>query len=116
MAVEPGRRVLAGGEGRAGDELALHDPHDLLIMMGGDVLEGQQRCTAGDEQWRRPCRGVIVPGEGPANMGKHGTHEHRGSAGMLSPNSIWTEISRGGVIDGGVELGFLPAVMAAGIL
>jgi hypothetical protein len=35
---------------------------------------------------------------------------------MLSPNSIWTEISRGGVIVGGVELGFLPAVMAADVL
>jgi hypothetical protein len=43
-------------------------------------------------------------------------HEHRGSAGMLSPNSIWTEVSRGGVIDGGVELGFSPAAMVAGVL
>jgi hypothetical protein len=76
MAVEPGWRVLAGGEGRAGDELALHDPHDLLIMMGGDVLEGQQRSTAGDEQWWQPRWGVVVPGEGSANTGKHGTHEH----------------------------------------
>jgi hypothetical protein len=40
MAVVSGRRVLAGGEGRAGDDLALHDLHDLLIMMRGDVFEG----------------------------------------------------------------------------
>jgi hypothetical protein len=49
-------------------------------------------------------------------MGKQGAHEHRGSAGMLSPNSILTEASRRGVIDGGVELGFLPAAMAVGVL
>jgi hypothetical protein len=52
MAVAPGRHVLAGGEGRAGDGLALHDLHDLLVSMRGDVLEGQQRSMAGDEEWR----------------------------------------------------------------
>jgi hypothetical protein len=84
--------------------------------MEGDALEEQWRSTAGDKQWRRPRRGIVVPGEGPANMGEHGAREHRGSTGMLSPNSIRTEVSRGGVIVGGVELGFLPAVMAAGVL
>jgi hypothetical protein len=64
----------------------------------------------------RPCRGVIIPGEGLTNTGEQGAHELRGSAGMLSPNSIWTEVGRIGVIDGGVELGFSPAVMAAGVL
>jgi hypothetical protein len=49
-------------------------------------------------------------------MGEQGTREHRGSAGMLSPNSIWTDVGRRVVIDGGVELGFSPAVMAAGVL
>jgi hypothetical protein len=80
------------------------------------VLEGHQRSTAGDEQWRRPRRGVVVPGKGPVNTGEQGTHEHRGSVGMLSPNSIWTEVGRRGVIDGGVELGFPPAAMVAGVL
>jgi hypothetical protein len=49
-------------------------------------------------------------------MGEQGAREHRGSAGMLSPNSIWTETGRRKVIDGGVELGFSPAVMATGVL
>jgi hypothetical protein len=49
-------------------------------------------------------------------MGEQGVREHRGSAGMLSPNSIWTEAGRRGVIDGGVNLGSLPAAMAAGVL
>jgi hypothetical protein len=31
---------------------------------------------------------------------------------MLSPNSIWTEAGRGVVIDGGVDLGSLPAARA----
>jgi hypothetical protein len=49
-------------------------------------------------------------------MGEQDAREHRGSAGMLSPNSIWTEVGRKGVIDGEVELGSLPAAMAAGVL
>jgi hypothetical protein len=49
-------------------------------------------------------------------MGEQGAREHRGSAGMLSPNSIWTEAGRGVVIDGGVDLGSLPAAMATGVL
>jgi hypothetical protein len=85
-------------------------------MIGGDVLEGQKRSTAGDEQWRRLRRGIVVPGEGPANTGERGTREHWGSAGMLFPNSIWTETGRRGVLDSGVELAFSPAVMAASVL
>jgi hypothetical protein len=50
------------------------------------------------------------------NTGEQGAREHRGSARMLSPNSIWTETGRRKVIDGGVELGFSPAVMATGVL
>jgi hypothetical protein len=49
-------------------------------------------------------------------MGKQGSHEHRGSAGMLSPNLIWLEIGRRVVLDDGVDVGFLPAAMAIGIL
>jgi hypothetical protein len=82
----------------------------------GDVHQGQRRSMAGDEQWRRPCRGIIVPSEGPANTGEQGAREHQGSAGMLSPSSIWTETGQRGVIDGGVNLGSLPAAMAAGVL
>jgi hypothetical protein len=108
--------ILAGGEVRGGDGLAPHDLQRLLIKMGDDVLEGQQRSTASDEQWRRPRRGVVVPGEGPANTGEQGAREHWGGARMLSPNSIWTETGRRGVIVGGVELGFSLAVIAAGVL
>jgi hypothetical protein len=50
------------------------------------------------------------------NMGEQGARKHQGSAGMLSPCLIWTEADRTGVIDGGVELGFLPAAMAIGVL
>jgi hypothetical protein len=53
---------------------------------------------------------------GSVNMGVQGVREHRGSAGMLSPNLIWTETGRRVVIDGGVNLGFLLAAMAAGVL
>jgi hypothetical protein len=37
MTVTFGRRVLAGGEGLAGDDLVLHDLHDLLCSRVGDV-------------------------------------------------------------------------------
>jgi hypothetical protein len=93
--------VLAGGEVRGGDGPVPHDLRRLLVKIGGDVLEGQQRSTAGDEQWRRPCRGVVVPSEGPAKIGEQGALEHRGSTEMLSPSSIWTETDRRGVIDAG---------------
>jgi hypothetical protein len=35
---------------------------------------------------------------------------------MLSPCLIWSEIERRVVFDGGVDVGFLPAVMAVGVL
>jgi hypothetical protein len=66
------------------------------------VLEEQWRSTAGDERWRRPWRHVVIPGEGPANTGKQGAHEHRGSAGMLSSNLIWSETEQKVGIDGEV--------------
>jgi hypothetical protein len=100
----------------AGDDLVQHDLQVLRCPPVGDVHQDQRRSTAGGEEWRRPCRGVIVPGEGPANMGEQGACEHRGSAGMLSPNLIWTETGRRVVIDGGVNLGSLLAAMAAGVL
>jgi hypothetical protein len=43
---------------------------ELLVTMVGDVLDEQQRSKAGDERWRRPWRRVIVPGEGPVNVGR----------------------------------------------
>jgi hypothetical protein len=64
------------------------DLRELLNTMEGDVLRRRKRSTAGDEQWQCPRRGVIVPGEGLANMGERGVHEHRGSTRMLSPKSI----------------------------
>jgi hypothetical protein len=108
--------VLAGGKVLAGDGLVLCDLQALRCPPMGDVHQSQLRSMVGGVQWRRPCRGVVVPGEGPANMGRQGAHEHRGSAGMLSPNSIWTKLGQRGVIDGGVELGFSPAAMVAGVL
>jgi hypothetical protein len=35
---------------------------------------------------------------------------------MLFPCLIWSEIGRRVVLDGGVDVGFLPAAMAAGVL
>jgi hypothetical protein len=57
MAVASGRRVLAGSEGLAGDELVPHDLHELLCSRVGDVHDKQWRSNAGDERWRRPWRG-----------------------------------------------------------
>jgi hypothetical protein len=108
--------VLAGGEVLAGDDLVLRDLPDLRCPRVGDVHQNQRRSTAGGEGWRRPCQGVVVPGEGLENMGKQGAHEHRGSAGMLSPNLILLEIRRRVVLDDGVDVGFLPAAMATGVL
>jgi hypothetical protein len=108
--------VLAGGEVLAGDGLVLRDLPALRCPPVGDVHRDQRQSMVGGEQWRRPHRGVVVPGEGLANMGEQDTCEHRGSAGMLSPNSIWEEVGRRGVTDGGVELGFSPAAMATGVL
>jgi hypothetical protein len=79
------------------------------------VLEVQWRSTAGDERWRRPWQRVVDPGEGPANMEELGAHEHWGSAGVLSPNLIWSETGQR-VIHGGVNFGLLPAAMATGVL
>jgi hypothetical protein len=58
------RRVLAGGEGLAGDDLVLHD---LLSSRGGDVHQGKRRSMAGGDGSRRPCRGARGPDEGPVN-------------------------------------------------
>jgi hypothetical protein len=55
-------------------------------------------------------------GEGPANMEGQGAHEHRERVGMLFPYSIWSETRRRVVLNGGVDVGFLPAAMAAGVL
>jgi hypothetical protein len=68
---------------------------------------------AGDERWRRPWRRVSVPGEGPMNMDRGGAHKHRGSVGMRFPYPIWSETGRKVVVDGEVDLGLSPAVMAA---
>jgi hypothetical protein len=93
----------------------LHDLQELVNTVEGDVLGEQWRSTAGDERWRQPWQCVVVPCEGPANMGEHGVREHRGSAGMLSPNLIWSDTRRRMVLDGGVGVGFLPAAMAVGV-
>jgi hypothetical protein len=71
---------------------------------------------AGGEVWWRSCRGACSSGDGPTNMEEQGMREHRGSAGMLSPNLIWSETEQKVVIDGGVDLGLLPAAMAACVL
>jgi hypothetical protein len=94
----------------------LHDLHELLNTMGGDVLEEQWRSTAGDERWRWPWWRVVVPGEGPANMEGQGAHEHREKVGMLFPCLIWSETGQRAVIDSGVDLRLLPAAMAVGVL
>jgi hypothetical protein len=49
-------------------------------------------------------------------MEGQGAHEHQERVGMLFPYSIWSETERRVVLDGGVGIGFLPAVMAAGVL
>jgi hypothetical protein len=115
-AVASGRRVLAGSEGLAGDELVLRDLRDLPSSQVGDVHQGKQRSMAGGELWWWPCRGARGPGEGPANMKGHGAHEHRERVGMPFPCSIWSETGRRVVLDGGVDVGFLPAAMATGVL
>jgi hypothetical protein len=61
------RRVRAGGEGLAGDDLVLHDLHDLRSSRVSDVHQGKRRSMAGGDGSRRPCRGARGPGEGPAN-------------------------------------------------
>jgi hypothetical protein len=43
-------------------------------------------------------------------------HEHRERVGMLFPYSIWSKTGRRVVLDGGVDVGFLPTAMAAGVL
>jgi hypothetical protein len=43
-------------------------------------------------------------------------HEHRERVRMLFPGSIWSETGRRVVLDDGVDVGFLPAAMATGVL
>jgi hypothetical protein len=88
----------------------------LLVTVVGDVLEKSRRSMAGDEEWWRPCRGARGSGERPANMGEQGAREHRKRVGMLFPCLIWSETGRKVVLDGGVDVGFLPAAMATGVL
>jgi hypothetical protein len=45
---------VTGGEVTGGDGLAWHDLRDLGCCLGGDVLDGQGRNTAGGEEGRRP--------------------------------------------------------------
>jgi hypothetical protein len=52
--VASGWRVLAGGEGLAGDELVPHDLHELLCSRVGDVHQNMRRSMAGDDGWWRP--------------------------------------------------------------
>jgi hypothetical protein len=61
------RRVLAGGEGLAGDDLVLCDLRALLSSRVGDVHQDKRRSMAGGDESRRPCRGARGPGERPAN-------------------------------------------------
>jgi hypothetical protein len=99
--VASGRRVLAGGEGLARDELVPHDLHELLCSRVGDVHDKQQQSNAGDGRWRQPWWCIIVPGEGPANMGGQGMQEHHWSMGMLFQYSIGPEMGQRVVFDGG---------------
>jgi hypothetical protein len=64
----PVRCVLAGGEGLAEEEQALHDLQDLLITTVGDVHKKQWWSMAGGEDWWQPWQHAHVPGEGPANV------------------------------------------------
>jgi hypothetical protein len=93
--------VLTGGEGLAGEEPVLRGLQGLLVMMVGDVLDKQWRSKAGDERWRRLWRCIIVPGEGPVNMGGQGAQEHHWSMGMLLQYSIGPEMGQREVFDGG---------------
>jgi hypothetical protein len=49
-------------------------------------------------------------------MEGQGAHEHRERVGMLFPYSIWSETERRVVLDGGMDVGFLPVAMASGFL
>jgi hypothetical protein len=110
------RRVLTGGKGLAGEDLVLRDLHDLLSSRVGDVHQDKRRSMAGGDGWRWPCRGARGAGEGSASTDHKGTHEHHRSVGILSLCLIWSETGRRVVLDGGVDVGFLPAAMAAGVL
>jgi hypothetical protein len=66
--------------------------------------------------WWRPWWRARGLGKGPANMEGQGAHEHRERVGMLFPYSIWSGTGRRVVLDGGMDVRFLPAVMAAGVL
>jgi hypothetical protein len=61
------QRVLAGGEGLAGDDLVLCDLPALLSSQVGDVHQDKRWSMTGGDGSRRPCRGARGPGEGPAN-------------------------------------------------
>jgi hypothetical protein len=66
--VASGRRVLAGGEVLARDQLDLHDLRDKVHTLVGDGHKEGRRSMVVGEEWRRPWWHVRVPGEGPANM------------------------------------------------
>jgi hypothetical protein len=83
------RHVLADGEVTGGEGLAWHNLWDLGGCLGGDVLDGRRRNTAGGEEGRRPRRRASVPGEGPANTGNQCAQEHQGEIRIRFPYLIW---------------------------
>jgi hypothetical protein len=58
--------------------VAQHDLRNTGCCLGGDVLGEWGWNTAGGEEGRRPRWRAGVPGEGPANVGNHDVHKHRG--------------------------------------
>jgi hypothetical protein len=73
----------------------------LLVTMVSDVLDKQRWSKAGDERWRRPWWCIIIPSEGPANMGGQGAQEHHWSMGMLLQYSIGPEMGQREMFDDG---------------
>jgi hypothetical protein len=75
--------------------------------LGGDVLDGRRRNTAGGKEGRRPRWRAGVPGEGPANTGNQSVQEHQGEIRIRFLYLIWPRKWWKWVVDGEVVLGQL---------
>jgi hypothetical protein len=81
------------------------------MLVGGGHKE-RWRSKVDGEEWWWPWRCVRVPREGPVNMERWSTHEHRGVVGMLFQYLVRLEVGWKGVVD--VEVARVsPAAMAA---
>jgi hypothetical protein len=76
----------------------LYDLWNAVHTLVGDGHKEGRRSMVDGEEWRRPWRRVLVPGEGAANVERSSAHEHRGVMGMRFRYLFQPEVEWKGVV------------------